>query len=101
MLLHAPLGHLDGLRPLISMLIVSSAGLRAWHWRVQQGPASPGVIVVLVFALLGLAATWSSAWTQIGDTPATAISIAARSNYLGPETSGLRNACLRGTWVLP
>jgi len=83
MLLHAPLGHLEGLRPLISMLIASSAALQAWHCRVQQGPAGPGVIVVLVFALLGLAATWSSAWTQIGDTPATAISFACAFELFG------------------
>jgi hypothetical protein len=83
MLVHAPLSYLDGLRVLATGLLAGGAALRVWHWRVQMGAASPGAVVAASFALLALGATWSSVWMPFGDTPLTAIAIAAALELCG------------------
>lgn len=69
-LLNAPLGHLDGMRILMSALIVASAALRASRWQIRPNHASLGTVGALAFALLALAATWSGPWAPGGDPTA-------------------------------
>lgn len=82
-LLKPPLGHLDGLRVLISALIAGAVALQVWRWRAHQCSAPLGVTVALGIAPLALAATWSG----VGESPVTAISIACALELFG--TGGL------------
>jgi hypothetical protein len=83
MLVHAPISYLDGLRILATGLLAGGAALRVWRWRVLFGAASPCVVVAAGFALMALGATWSGVWAQLGDTPLTAIGIAAALELCG------------------
>jgi hypothetical protein len=94
MLLNAPLGHLDGLRLLISVLIAGRVALQVWRWRAHQCSAPLGVGVVLALAPLALAATWSGLWLQLGETPVTAISIACALELFGTGSIWLAEAII-------
>lgn len=83
MLVHAPLSYLDGLRVLATGLLAGGAALRVWRWRVQMGAASPGAAVAASFALMAVGAIWSGVWAPFGDTPLTAIGIAAALELCG------------------
>jgi len=97
MLLHAPLSHLDVLRVLATALMAGGAALRAWRWRALSGAPGPGVLVATSFALMAVAATWSGAWTQFGDTPLTAIGIAAALELCGIGAVWMTEASLART----
>jgi len=92
MLLHAPLLHLDALRVLASVLLIGGALLRAWRWHEEPGFASPGITLAPVFALLALAAAWSGAWLQVGDTAAAALNIACALELFGTGSVWLAEA---------
>ena len=83
MIVHAPLSHLYGLRVLATVLLAGGAALRVWRWHAQMGAASPGVAVAASFGLMALGATWSGVWAPFGDTPLTAIGIAAALELCG------------------
>jgi hypothetical protein len=95
MLVHAPISYLDGLRILATGLLAGGAALRVWRWRVLLGDAGPGVAVAASFALMALGATWSGVWAQLGDTPLTAIGIAAALELCGTGTVWVAEALVR------
>jgi hypothetical protein len=95
MLVHAPLSYLDGLRVLATVLLASGAALRVWRWRAQMGAASPGVVVAAGFALMALGVTWSGVWAPFGDSPLTAIGIAAALELCGTGSVWLMEASMQ------
>jgi hypothetical protein len=80
--LRAPLQHLDGLRPLISVLIAGGAALRAWRWYLRSYPAA-GIACALSFALLAMTAMWGGPWLPVRDTATTAVSLACALELFG------------------
>lgn len=80
-LLSAPLGHLDGMRILMSALMVASAALRASRWQIRPNHALLGTFGALAFALLALLATWSGTWAPGGD--ATSINLGCSLELAG------------------
>jgi hypothetical protein len=90
MLVHAPLSYLDGLRILATGLLTGAAALRTWRWHAHYGAANPGAFLPTIFAVIALATIWSGAWGQLGDTPVTAIGIAAALELCG----------IGGVWVM-
>jgi hypothetical protein len=95
MLVHAPLSHFDGLRVLATVLLAGGAALRVWRWHTQMGAASPGVAVAASFALMALGATWSGVWALFGDTPLTAIGIAAALELCGTGSIWVMEASMQ------
>jgi hypothetical protein len=95
MLVHAPLSYLDGLRVLATVLLAGGAALRVWRWRAQMGAASPGVAVAGSFALMALGVTWSGVWAPFGDSPLTAIGIAAALELCGTGSVWLMEASMQ------
>jgi hypothetical protein len=93
-LMNAPLGHLDGLRLLISGLIASGVALHVWRWRADQCAAPLGVAGALGIAPLALAAVWSG----LGETPVTAISIACALELFGIGGLWLAEALVAFRW---
>ena len=90
MLVHAPLSYLEGLRILATALLTGGAALRTWRWHAQHGAANPGVLLPAIFAVIALGALWSGTWGQLGDTPITAIGVAAALELCG----------IGGVWVM-
>jgi hypothetical protein len=90
MLVHAPLSHLDGLRMLATGLLTGGAALRTWRWHAQHGAANPGVFLPAILAVIALGTIWSGAWGPLGDTPVTAIGVAAALELCG----------IGGVWVM-
>jgi len=64
--------------------------LRTWRWHAQHGAPNPGVFLPATFAIIALGTMWSGAWGQLGDTPVTAIGIAAALELCG----------IGGVWVM-
>ena len=92
MLLNTPLGHLDVLRLLITVLLAGTVALQISRWRTHQSPAPFGVAIALIIAPAALAATWSGGWLQSGDAPVTAISIACALELFGAGSVWLAEA---------
>ena len=83
MLVHGPLSYPDALGVLATGLLTGGAALRIWRWHTQYGASNAGVLIPAIFALIALAAIWSGAWRQLGDTPITAIGVAAALELCG------------------
>jgi hypothetical protein len=98
-LLNAPLGHLDGLRVLISALIAGRVALQVSRWRAHQCSAPLGMAIALGVAPLALAATWSGMWSQMSELPVTAISIACALELFGTGSLWLAEALV--AWRRP
>ena len=90
MLVYAPLSYLEGLRILATALLTGGAALRTWRWQAQHGAVNPGVLLPAIFAVIALGALWSGTWGQLGDTPITAIGVAAALELCG----------IGGVWVM-
>ena len=90
MLVYAPLSYLEGLRILATALLTGGAALRTWRWQAQRGAVNPGVLLPAIFAVIALGALWSGTWGQLGDTPITAIGVAAALELCG----------IGGVWVM-
>ena len=86
MLVHGPLSYPDALRVLATGLLTGGAAMRIWRWQAQYGASNAGVLVPAIFAVIALAAIWSGAWRQLGDSPITAIGVAAALELCGMGT---------------
>jgi hypothetical protein len=98
MLLGAPQGYLDALRPLVSVLIAGGAALRVWRWWEHTDSDPQCIAGPLVSSLLALTATWSGAWLPFGGTPATAVSIACALELFGTGGLWLAETFLSRPW---